>query len=145
MHCCIARTQPHFPCSKDPSISQETARLSHGMSNHTDRNGGTALAPTPVPSLRMSKEPSKEDIEMAENLSLLNHAPRNEAKPQEESARISPDGSSEIYHSLEDAIPLAQGSQPERPLTPGSTASTAISNANNANVLVTGQVCRCVI
>jgi hypothetical protein len=70
---------------------------------------------------------------------------RTEPNSQEQrSAAASQDQDSEIYHSLEDAIPLSQDSQSNQPSTPGSTVSTAPRMASGGNAPLTGQVCRCV-
>lgn len=81
---------------------------------------------------------------MAENLRQLNSGARTETRTvQQQPERVSPESGSEIYHSLEDAVPFAQGSQPEQMPTPASTIRpTPPPSANGANVLLTGQVCR---
>ncbi|KAF2747906.1 hypothetical protein M011DRAFT_494237 [Sporormia fimetaria CBS 119925] len=111
--------------------------------------GGTSLAPMPTHPHHLSREPSREDIEMAENLSLLNNAQdrppsRTQSREQEpESTKSSQQSSpaqeepSEIYHSLEDAVPL-----PGQPSTPTSTAaSVSLSYAGWSNAPTAGQVC----
>ncbi|RAQ99518.1 gata factor srep [Stemphylium lycopersici] len=111
---------------------------------HPSGNGGTSLAPTPTHPHHLSRETSKDELEMAESLRLLNqahehHKPRTET-PSQEKQPIDPqdDQRSEIYHSLEDAMPIADG-----PATPSTSASLQIPSMNYeaSNAPVTGQVC----
>jgi hypothetical protein len=108
--------------------------------------GGTSLAPTPTLPHHLSREPSKEDIEMAQNLSLLNHAHertisglQHQKTDEQPPAKPASDQGSEIYHSLEDSIPFTRGEQPS---PPESTVSLAHRSASGANAPITGQVCR---
>jgi len=115
---------------------------------HPSGNGGTSLAPTPTHPHHLSRETSKDELEMAESLRLLNqahehHKPRTETPSQEQQPIDAQDDQrSEIYHSLEDAVPIADG-----PATPSTSASLQIPNMNyeTSNAPVTGQVCRYVI
>jgi hypothetical protein len=113
-------------------------------------SGGTSLAPTPTHPHHLSREPSREDIEMAQNLSLLNHSqdsnqPRMASAPKAQQSGDAPEGQSpEIYHSLEDTLAFQQSEQPEEAPTPATLASTSRTGAGGANAPLTGQVCRCV-
>ncbi|KAH7130320.1 hypothetical protein B0J11DRAFT_249218 [Dendryphion nanum] len=110
-------------------------------------SGGTSLAPTPTHPHQLSREPSKEDIEMAENLSLLNHSqgphtPRPEPGTSgQQVTASSQEQPSSIYHSLEDTLPFQREDQPEQAPSPPTTASLAQANAGGANAPVTGQTC----
>jgi NADH:ubiquinone oxidoreductase subunit D len=103
------------------------------------------LAPTPTHAHHLSRETSRDELEMAESLRLLNqahehHRPRTETPSQEQQQIQSPgDERSEIYHSLEDAVPIS-----EQPATPATSASLQLPNMNYdaSNAPVTGQVCR---
>ncbi|KAF2703611.1 hypothetical protein K504DRAFT_174112 [Pleomassaria siparia CBS 279.74] len=114
---------------------------------HSSASGGTSLAPTPTHPHHLSREPSREDIEMAENLSLLNHSQhsntsRTASLPQRRQSDTAPEGQSpEIYHSLEDTLAFQQGGQPEDAPTPATTASSAQTNPTGPNAPLTGQVC----
>ncbi|KAF1992941.1 hypothetical protein P154DRAFT_113571 [Amniculicola lignicola CBS 123094] len=109
-------------------------------------SGGTSLAPTPTHPHNLSREPSREDIEMAESLSLLtraqgSHSPRHQPGTQTAAAAHSP---SEIYHSLEDTVPLQRGEQPEQPeqtSAPASPASNPAQSVSGGSAPVAGQVC----
>ncbi|KAF2273053.1 uncharacterized protein EI97DRAFT_405208 [Westerdykella ornata] len=107
------------------------------MASHSG-SGGISLAPTPTHPHIMSREPSKEDIELARNLSLLNNpqdqrTSRSEPMEQQHGQqKPAQEQGSEIYHSLEDAVPLEKGSQPEQHATPVSTATIAHRPATGA-------------
>lgn len=112
-------------------------------------SGGTSLAPTPThPHHLLSREPSREDIEMAQNLSLLNHSQDNnrdrmESAPQPQQSGATPEGQNpEIYHSLEDTRVFQQSEQPEETSTPAPSASTTQTDAGGTNAPLTGQICR---
>jgi hypothetical protein len=144
-HCSIAASQ-HLT----QPVRRRHRRLDT-MANSAG-SGGTSLAPTPTHPHHLSREPSKEDIEMAQNLSLLNHSqdsnqPRMEPAPQAQQSGAAPEGRSpEIYHSLEDTLAFQQSEQPEEAPTPATLASTSRTSAGGgANAPLTGQVCRCVI
>ncbi|KAF2467625.1 uncharacterized protein BDR25DRAFT_61397 [Lindgomyces ingoldianus] len=110
-------------------------------------NGGTSLAPTPAHPHQLSREPSREDIEMAENLNLLNHSRESnpprlpESGAQGQQVSSPQDQNSEIYHSLEDTLHFQQSEPPEQPPTPATTTSMAPGSAVGGNAPVTGQVC----
>ncbi|KAF2199891.1 hypothetical protein GQ43DRAFT_98703 [Delitschia confertaspora ATCC 74209] len=123
--------------------------------------GGTSLAPTPTHPHQLSREPSKEDIEMAENLSALNHAhhrhvvghesvPLNDPiiKTTEDAPAPSPPTDVPEYHSLEDTLHYQQltstspqlGEQVPSSANTGSGASQQ-HQLSIQNASVTGQVC----
>jgi GATA-binding protein len=115
---------------------------------HPSGSGGTSLAPTPTHPHHLSRETSRDELEMAESLRLLNqahehHRPRTET-PSQEQQSISgrEDQRPEIYHSLEDAIPISDESATQ-------ATSTALQiphmNFDGTNAPVSGQVCRYVI
>jgi hypothetical protein len=115
---------------------------------HSSGTGGTSLAPTPTHPHHLSREASRDELEMAESLQRLNQAhehqtPRRETPSQEKQpSTAQEDQRSEIYHSLEDAVPISEG-----PGTPATAASLQIPpmNYEGASAPVTGQVCRYVI
>lgn len=120
--------------------------------------GGTSLAPTPTHPHQLSREPSREEVEMAEQLSQLNRAqepqtPRTASPPGNKSpdtasasaaTATSPGKSPEIYHSLEDTLRLRANEQPEQTLRPNTPSSFPPPSMNGGNAAITGQVCRCV-
>ncbi|KAK7187523.1 GATA zinc finger [Paraphaeosphaeria sporulosa] len=89
-------------------------------------SGGTSLAPTPTHPHHLSREPSREDVEMAEQLSQLNQVQDNRTS---------------IYHSLEDARPMRESEQPEQPSLPTTPASLPQPSLGSGNALISGQVC----
>ena len=114
---------------------------------HVSGTGGTSLAPTPTYPHHLSRETSREELEMAENLRLLqaheHHKPRTETPSQEQQpVDTQEDERSEIYHSLEDAVPI-----PDGPAVPATSTSLQLQNINYdaSNAPVTGQVCRYVL
>jgi GATA-binding protein len=119
-----------------------------GLMAHPPGSGGTSLAPTPTHPHHLSRETSRDELEMAESLRLLNqgqerHKSRIEIPLQEHqpmSGRV--DQRSEIYHSLEDAIPISDG-----PATQATSTSLQIPHMSfdGTNLPVSGQVCRYVI
>ncbi|ORY16773.1 hypothetical protein BCR34DRAFT_622234 [Clohesyomyces aquaticus] len=111
-------------------------------------SGGTSLAPTPTHPHQLSRNPSREDIEMAENLHLLNHSREsNPPRPSESDAQGHQPTSSpqeqnpEIYHSLEDTLAFQQSEPPEQAPTHATTTSMAPGSGLGGNAPVTGQVC----
>lgn len=129
------------------------------MSSALSAAGGTSLAPIPQHPHQLSREHSKEDIEMAEQLKLLNNAADRHSAPVESNSRTdgapnpsdtsekptSPAGISE-YHSLEDTLHFqlktASSQQPEQMPTPATTVSMAIQErVPSGNAPVTGQLC----
>lgn len=115
---------------------------------HPPGSGGTSLAPTPTHPHHLSRETSRDELEMAESLRLLNqahehHRPRTET-PSQEQHQIQGQGDErpEIYHSLEDAVPIS-----EQPTTPATSTSLQLPSMNYdaSNAPVTGQVCRYVV
>lgn len=121
--------------------------------------GGTSLAPTPTHPHHLSREPSREDVEMAEQLSQLNraqepHTPRTTSPPatfsstaaSTSAAAPSPPGkTSEIYHSLEDTLRQRANEQPEQTLCPATPSSLPPTSVSGGGAAMVGQVCRCVI
>lgn len=111
-------------------------------------SGGTSLAPTPTHPHHLSREPSREDVEMAEQLSQLNQVQdsrtsRIASPSQAQQAPTPPPAHApEIYHSLEDARPMRESEQPEQGSFPATPASLPQPNLGSGNALLTGQVCR---
>jgi len=106
------------------------------------------MAPTPTHPHHLSREASKDEIHMAESLRLLNQSngshssrtatPLHVQRPHstQEVAR------SEIYHSLEDAVPISEGSAtPATPATPSSFQSQP-GSVIGTSTSITGQICR---
>lgn len=134
--------------SVSPALSPASPTSSIMVNNSS--SGGTSLAPTPTHPHHLSREPSREDVEMAEQLSQLNQvqdtrisritSPSQAHQP----ATPPPTHTPEIYHSLDDSRPLRESEQPEQPSMPSTPASLPHSNVATGNALMTGQVCRCV-
>jgi GATA-binding protein len=112
---------------------------------HPSGSGGTSLAPTPTHPHHLSREASKDELEMAESLRRLNQAHDSQlsrtATPSHAQRPEPPqeDERSEIYHSLEDAVPISEGSA--TPATPSSLPSDPHS-AVGGGAPLSGQVCR---
>ncbi|KAF1948387.1 hypothetical protein CC80DRAFT_317025 [Byssothecium circinans] len=113
-------------------------------------SGGISLAPTPTHPhhLSMSREHSREDVEMAESLSQLNQAeprtPRITSPQQgqgESPADTPPAQSSEIYHSLEDTLRLRESEQQEQSPNPATPTSLPPPSISGGNAPITGQIC----
>lgn len=130
------------------------------MSAPPGRGGGTSLAPTPTHPHHLSREPSREEVEMAEQLSQLNrvqepHTPRTASPPATHSSAMasasvanamsSPGKVPEIYHSLEDTIRVRASEQPEHAMRSETPSSLPPSSVSGGNVAMIGQVCRCVV
>ncbi|KAL6710251.1 GATA type transcriptional activator of nitrogen-regulated proteins [Coniothyrium glycines] len=111
---------------------------------HTSASGGTSLAPTPTHPHHLSREASRDELEMAETLRRLNQAHEDQISKTEPSSHSTPsalhheDPRSEIYHSLEDAVPISEATDP-----PASTASMQMPSRSlqGLNAPVIGQVC----
>ncbi|KAH8728644.1 hypothetical protein GQ44DRAFT_737352 [Phaeosphaeriaceae sp. PMI808] len=111
---------------------------------HPLSSGGTSLAPTPTHPHHLSRETSKDEIEMAESLQRLNqahdkHVPRTVTPSHAQQPSASQEEErSEIYHSLEDAVPMS-----ESPATPTALVSVPLppSNIIGANAPISGQIC----
>jgi hypothetical protein len=148
-HYSVAFPIPAFPGhTSDPKQGRASRLMAHPSGS-----GGTSLAPTPTHPHQLSRETSRDELEMAESLRLLNQThdhqkPREEAVSQDQQQQqqqqpqpvhVQEDQRSEIYHSLEDAVPIADG-----PPTPSTTASLQIPNMNYEapNAPITGQICR---
>ncbi|KAH7395196.1 hypothetical protein DE146DRAFT_99649 [Phaeosphaeria sp. MPI-PUGE-AT-0046c] len=110
---------------------------------HPSGSGGTSLAHTPTHPHHLSRETSKDELEMAESLRRLNQAHDHQGQravtpfqPQQLApAPVEP--RPEIYHSLEDAKPIV-----EAPLTPATSASSQLpSNSTVTSAPVSGQIC----
>lgn len=113
---------------------------------HVSGTGGTSLAPTPTHPHHLSRETSRDELDMAESLRLLNqahehHKPRTtETRSQEHQPMdTQEDQRSEIYHSLEDAVPI-----PDGPAMSATSTSLQMQNMSYdaSNAPITGQVCR---
>ena len=139
------------PISPSSDTRSKPRRQGPRLMAHPSESGGTSLAPTPTHPHQLSRETSKDELEMAESLRLLNQThdqqkPRVESPSQEQQQQQQPPSihgqenqRSEIYHSLEDAVPIANG-----PPTPSTSASMQIPNMNYEapNAPITGQICR---
>ncbi|KAL5114793.1 GATA type transcriptional activator of nitrogen-regulated proteins [Pleosporales sp. CAS-2024a] len=112
---------------------------------HTSGNGGTSLAPTPTHPHHLSREASKDELDMAESLQRLNQAhdhpqsrtatPSNTQRPG--SAPV--EARSEIYHSLEDAKPIMEA--PATPATSTTSRHPPPSSGTESSAPVSGQIC----
>jgi hypothetical protein len=108
-------------------------------------SGGTSLAPTPIHPHHLSRETSRDEVGMAESLRHLSQD-HNEPVSRTDSPSCvqqpmpsQGDDPPEIYHSLEDAVPISEGpaaqtSSGSSPLLPGSIIETSAP--------MSGQVCR---
>lgn len=113
---------------------------------HPSGSGGTSLAPTPTHPHHLTRESSKEELEMAESLRRLHQVQdtrmSNSGSPlKEQQVPGTPqdDQNPEIYHSLEDAIPIAGASASPAPTT---SLSLPPQNAGGSSAPIIGQVCR---
>ncbi|KZM25952.1 sequence-specific DNA binding [Ascochyta rabiei] len=113
---------------------------------HPSGSGGTSLAPTPTHPHHLSRESSREELEMAESLRRLNQVQdthmSNTGSPlreQQQSSTPQDDQKSEIYHSLEDAVPIAGASASPAPST---SLSLPPPSAGGSSAPIIGQVCR---
>jgi hypothetical protein len=114
---------------------------------HPSGSGGTSLAPTPTHPHHLSRESSREELEMAESLRRLNQVQSthmsNTGSPlreqQQQPGTPPDDQKSEIYHSLEDAVPIAGSSASPAPTTSLSLPPRSVSGSSAP---ITGQVCR---
>ncbi|KAF3003589.1 putative electron transfer flavoprotein subunit [Curvularia kusanoi] len=113
---------------------------------HPSGSGGTSLAPTPTHPHHLSRESSKEELEMAESLRRLNqvqdaHTQNTGSPSKEQQPPGTPqdDQKSEIYHSLEDAIPIAGATASPAPAT---SLTLPSQNAGGSSAPIIGQVCR---
>ncbi|KAF1944374.1 hypothetical protein EJ02DRAFT_99499 [Clathrospora elynae] len=111
---------------------------------HPSGSGGTSLAPTPIYAHHLSRETSRDELEMAESLRRLNqahdhHRSRSGTPDQEpHSFTTQEDNRSGIYHSLEDAVPISEGLATPATLA---TLQTPSMSFDGTNASVTGQVC----
>jgi len=112
---------------------------------HPSGSGGTSLAPTPTHPHHLTRESSKEELEMAESLRRLHqvqdtHMSNTGSPLKEQQVPGTPqdEQNSEIYHSLEDAIPIAGASA-----SPAPTTSLLLppQNAGGSSAPIIGQVC----
>lgn len=144
---CLRLHQATVRCRvpQEPVRSGPTQDRICGIMAHPSGSGGTSIAPTPTHPHHLSREASKDDVEMAESLRRMNqphatHPPRiatplhvQRPASTQETAR------SEIYHSLEDAVPISAG--PATPATPSSFPSQP-GSVIGANAPISGQTCR---
>jgi GATA-binding protein, other eukaryote len=132
-------------------------------------NGGATLAPTPAQPHHLSRQPSKEDLELAENLNLLNHShdrppasretdAHSENNPPPTSNGTAKNNNEQVseYHSLEDTLgyhanlpnnPPADDQQPPPPQAQASqpamsTPASTPRRSLGGSVPVNGQICR---
>lgn len=111
---------------------------------HHSSSGGTSLAPAPAHPHHLSREASRDELEMAESLSRLNQThgtmARTDASSRPRPSTTSAGGqSSEIYHSLEDAVPLSEESA--APTTPASSVQSPPRAFDTLATSVAGQIC----
>lgn len=114
-----------------------------GLMAHNASSGGTSLAPAPTHPHHLSREASRDELEMAESLRLLNQAHDNMARANASSCpppSATPAGRqpSEIYHSLEDTVPMSGGAA--TPTTPVS-AQPFPRAFEGLGTPVAGQIC----
>ena len=107
-------------------------------------SGGTSLAPTPTHAHRLSRETSGNELEMAESLRRLNQTHDNPMSRTQNTANgpqspVQGHDKPEIYHSLEDAVPISEGTA--APAGPASLPPDLNSFRENS-VPISGQVCR---
>jgi hypothetical protein len=156
--CALTFRIPHLasliscPCEPPPRVEQ-----SGSMPATFSAGGGASLAPTPAHPHQLSRQPSKEDLEMAENLNLLNHSQDRHSTRRNSNMRTdaanstvteaqcanSPGNAPEIseYHSLEDTLNYQRASQPEQSPTQAATAAMQ-QRSQVSNAPITGQICR---
>jgi hypothetical protein len=85
---------------------------------------------------------------MAEQLSQLNQShdsqtPRITSPPRQQDPTTPRTAEApEIYHSLEDSLPLRKSEQPEGPSDSATPASLALPNPVSGNAPMTGQTCQ---
>lgn len=140
-HCVIASPDRAYPL-RLASCGKATATMAHPSGT-----GGTSLAPTPTHPHHLSRESSREELEMAESLRRLNQVQdahmSNTGSPlgeqQSQPGTPQDDQKSEIYHSLEDAVPIAGASASPTPTT---SLSLPPRNAGGSSAPIIGQVCR---
>lgn len=141
----------HFCLCLYPDAASRRAAPSPTTMADSSSRGGTSLAPAPTHPHQLSREPSREDVEMAEHLSQLNqahdaHPPRTAPSSHSQHPATSPSAqTSEIYHSLDDTLPLHKNEQPE----PAPSTSTPVPmpprSVGGGNAPITGQICRYVV
>jgi GATA-binding protein len=131
---------PGTPVSPEPTFPHR----SRGIMAHHSGNGGTSFAPTPTHPHHLSREASKDEMEMAESLRRLNQAPeshpsRTATPAHAPRSSAQEEARSEIYHSLQDAVPISEG-----PATSPTTSSTPLQSNSiiGVNAPVSGQICR---
>jgi GATA-binding protein len=131
-----------------PEATCKTA-LTPSIMAHPSGSGGTSLAPTPTHPHHLSRETSKDELEMAESLRRLNQAHDHQTErtstpshaPQQ--APSPPEAQSEIYHSLEDAKPIVEAPGTQAP--PISSPLPSGSTTGVINSPISGQICRYVL
>jgi GATA-binding protein len=133
---------------KAPAVTERAKPRPCPKMAHPSASGGTSLAPTPTHPHFLSREASKDELDMAESLQRLNHVHDHQmsrtASPSHAqlatSSTPSPrDERSEIYHSLEDAKPILDG-----PTTPATSETVPLppNSVIGPNAPVAGQICR---
>lgn len=130
------------------------------MPSRSPSGGVTALGPAPHPPSRLSREPSKEDLEMAQSLRNFKQSGDRRASNQDvrpggsessqegrDGGAVRNDGATEVaeYHSLQDTRPLQRISSNERSPPPSHTAAAIRTRPPQSNPAITGQVCRYVL
>ena len=134
----------HHQIARISSTLASSGKATAAMA-HPSGSGGTSLAPTPTQPHHLSRESSREELEMAESLRRLNQVQdahmSNTGSPLREQQPGTPpdDQKSEIYHSLEDAVPIAGSLASPAPTTTLSLPPRSVGG-NSAPII--GQVCR---
>lgn len=115
---------------------------------HSTESGGTSLAPMPTFPHHLLNESSREDVEMAEKLRQLNQSHDSDAaritSPSRYEDPATPPAAEapEIYHSLEDSLPLRKSEQLELASAAETPASLQPPNTTGSNASMTGQTCQ---
>jgi GATA-binding protein len=115
---------------------------------HSTASGGTSLAPTPTFPHHLLNETSREDVEMAEQLRQLNQSHESSAvsitsnAQYQDAATPTSTEAPEIYHSLEDSLPLRKSEQPAPAPNAEMPASLQPPSTTGGNALMSGQTCQ---
>jgi hypothetical protein len=146
-----AISRQHYSSLLEQRVSGQLGFRTSGTAAGTMANpsgsGGTSLAPTPTHAHRLSRETSGNELEIAESLRRLNQTHDNQMSRTQNTAHGQPsplqgDEPPEIYHSLEDAVPISEGTA-----TPAGSASLPpnLSNFRENSAPMSGQICRYVV
>ncbi|OCK83690.1 hypothetical protein K432DRAFT_290583 [Lepidopterella palustris CBS 459.81] len=127
------------------------------MTTRLSAGGGASLAPTPTHPHQLSRQPSKEDLEMAENLNLLNHSQDRQTTRRDSNTRTdavspagtdgpstnSPGNATEIseYHSLDDTLSYQQRTSQSEKDSPQTATAAMQQRPQASNAPIIGQIC----